>query len=213
MEMKKRIEVCQMRAGDIKTGFGNPRKISTKKMEDLEQSMSTFGDFGIFLIDEHDNVIGGNQRLKVVKKLYGEDAVIDCKRLIGYSQSELKAINIKDNTHAGEWDLDALADWTSDLMVDFSIEEEEKKAAQTREIPEMEPIHYEKYDYVMIVCNNELDYNNLVRALGIEGKKVRISKRKINARAVWYHKMKAKVVPYDELPEEMLDDSDIKERE
>ena len=211
--MEKRIEVCQMRAGDIKTGFGNPRKISTKKMEDLEQSMSTFGDFGIFLIDEHDNVIGGNQRLKVVKKLYGEDAVIDCKRLIGYSQSELKAIIIKDNTHSGEWDLDALADWTSDLMVDFSVEEEEKKAAQTREIPEMEPIHYEKYDYVMIVCNNELDYNNLVRALGIEGKKVRISKRKINARAVWYHKMKAKVVPYDELPEEMLDDSDIKERE
>ena len=211
--MEKRIEVCQMRAGDIKTGFGNPRKISTKKMEDLEQSMSTFGDFGIFLIDEHDNVIGGNQRLKVVKKLYGEDAVIDCKRLIGYSQSELKAINIKDNIHSGEWDLDALADWTSDLMVDFSVEEEEKKAAQTREIPEMEPIHYEKYDYVMIVCNNELDYNNLVRALGIEGKKVRISKRKINARAVWYHKMKAKIVPYDELPDDMLYDSDIKQED
>lgn len=211
--MEKRIEVCRMRAGDIKTGFGNPRKISTKKMEDLEQSMSTFGDFGIFLIDEKNNVIGGNQRLKVVKKLYGEDAEIDCKRLIGYSKSELKAINLKDNTHAGEWDLDALADWTSDLVVDLGLEEQEKKAAQEREIPEMELIHYEKYNYVLIVCNNELDYNNLVRALGIEGMKVRISKRKINARAVWYHKMKAKVVPYDELPEELLDDSDIKERE
>jgi hypothetical protein len=211
--MEKRIEVCKMRAGDIKTGFGNPRKISNKKMEELEQSMSTFGDFGIFLIDEKNNVIGGNQRLKVVKKLYGEDAMIDCKRLIGYSQSELKAINIKDNTHSGEWDLDLLADWTSELVMDFSVEAEEKKQIEEREIPEMELIHYEKYDYVMIVCNNELDYNNLVRALGIEGKKVRISKRKINARAVWYHKMKAKVIPYDELPEELLDDSDIKARD
>lgn len=41
----------------------------------------------------------------------------------------------------------------------------------------------------MIVCRNELDYNNLVRALGIEGAKVKISKsRKINARAIWYDK-------------------------
>lgn len=211
--MEKRIEVCKMRAGDIKTGFGNPRKISQKKMDELEQSMSTFGDFGIFLIDEHDNIIGGNQRLKAVKKLYGDDAEIDCKRLVGYTQAELKAINIKDNTHAGEWDLDLLADWTSDLVVDLGVEVEDKKQINDREIPEMEPIHYEKYDYVMIVCNNELDYNNLVRALGIEGKKVRIATRKINARAVWYHKMKAKIIPYDELPEELLDDSDIKQED
>lgn len=213
MNVEKRIEVCKMKAGDIKTGFGNPRKISQKKMEELEQSMSSFGDFGIFLIDEHDNIIGGNQRLKVVKKLYGEDAEIDCKRLIGYSKSELKAINIKDNTHAGEWDLDMLADWTSDLVIDLGFEETKKKEVDNREIPEMELIHYEKYDYVMIVCDNELDYNNLVRALGIEGQKVRIATRKIKARAVWYHKMKAKVIPYDELPEELLDDSDIKARD
>ena len=211
--MEKRIEVCRMKAGDIKTGFGNPRKISKKKMTELEASIKALGDFGIFLIDEHNNVIGGNQRLKAIKKLYGDDTEIDCKRLIGYSQSELKAINIKDNTHSGEWDLDLLADWTSDLVMDFNIDAEEKKQIEEREIPEMELIHYEKYDYVMIVCNNELDYNNLVRALGIEGKQIRIATRKINARAVWYHKMKAKIVPYDELPEELLDDSDIKERE
>lgn len=210
---EKRIELCRMRAGDIKTGFGNPRKISNKKMAELEESITALGDFGIFLIDEEDNVIGGNQRLKAVKKLYGDDAMVDCKRLIGYTKAELKAINIKDNTHAGDWDLDMLADWTSDIVVSLDLPKEEKKPFEEREIPEMELIHYEKYDYVMIVCNNELDYNNLVRALGIEGAKVRISKRKINARAVWFHKMKAKIIPYDELPPELLDDSDIKQRE
>ena len=51
----------------------------------------------------------------------------------------------------------------------------------------------------MIVCRNELDYNDLVRRLGIEGAKVPISKRKINARAIWYDKMKAQIVPLDEL--------------
>ena len=209
---EKRIEVVQMRAGDIKTGFGNPRKISAKKRDELKQSLKMFGDFGIFLIDEKDNVIAGNQRLGIIVE-DDPDTMLTCKRLIGYTKAELKAINIKDNTHAGEWDIDLLADWTADLTVDLGIETETKKQLEEREIPEMELIHYEKYDYVMIVCRNELDYNNLVRALGIEGKKVRISKRKINARAIWYDQMQAKIIPYDELPPEMLDYSDIKKGE
>lgn len=33
---EKRIEVVTMRVGDIKTGFGNPRKIGKKKREELK---------------------------------------------------------------------------------------------------------------------------------------------------------------------------------
>lgn len=208
--MEKYIEEVHMKVKDIKTGFGNPRKISKAKREELQTSMETFGDFGSFVIDEEDNIICGNQRLSVLQEKDPETEVL-CKRLIGYTKTELKAINIKDNTHAGEWDMDILADWTSDLVIDLGLDQEtEKKKKNEHEVPGMELIHYEKYDYVMIVCNNQLDYNNLVRALGIEGKKVRIATRKINARAIWYDRMKAKIIPYDELPEELLDDSDIK---
>ncbi len=200
---KKRIELCKMKAIDLKTNFGNPRKIQQKKLKELEESLKENGDFGVFLIDEEDNVIGGNQRLKAVLNIWGPDTELDCKRLIGYTKSELRAINIKDNTHAGEWDLDMLADWTADLTVDLGIKKEAE--VEQRTIPEMELIHYEKYDYVMIVCRNELDYNNLVRALGIEGAKVSIAKRKINARAIWYDKMNAKLVP--------LTEEELKERD
>ena len=187
--MAKRIEYCQMRAGDVKTGFGNPRKISKAKMEELERSLQENGDFGIFLIDEHDNVIGGNQRLKAILKIWGPDTMLDCKRLIGYSKSQLKAINIKDNTHAGEWDLDALADWQADLHLDL--------------IPEMELIHYEKYNFVLICCRNELDYNDLIRKLGLEGKKIKIAKtRKIAARAVWYENIAPQIIEKEEQPNE-----------
>ncbi len=209
---EKRIETVEMRAGDVKTGFGNPRKISQKKRNELKTSLETFGDFGSFIIDEDNNVIGGNMRLSIIKEM-NPDQMITCRKLYGYTKSELKAINIKDNTHAGEWDIDLLAEWTADLSVDLGLEEAEKKQVEERTIEEMELIHYEKYDYVMIVCRNELDYNNLVRALGIEGKKVRISKRKINARAIWFDKMDAKIIPYSELPPELLDDSDIKARD
>ena len=196
--MGKDIILCKVHAGDIKTGFGNPRKISSKKLEELERSLDDHGDFGIFVIDDKNNIISGNQRLKAVLKKYGPDAELDCKKLIGYSESELKAINIKSNTHAGEWDLDQLADWTADLNMDLGIKEPEK-VPEERLIPEMELIHFEKYDYVLIACRSVLDYNDLVRKLGIEGKKVKIAKsRKINARAIWYDKMNVELVPKEE---------------
>lgn len=199
MENGKRIEILKMRVGDFKHDFGNPRKISAKKMEELETSMEMLGDFGIFLIDEHDNLIAGNQRAKVLMKK-DPDTVVDVKRLVGYSKAELKSINIKDNTHAGEWDMDLLADWTSELVVDLDVGEDKKKEPDDRKIPEMEPLHYEKYDYVMIVCRSQLDYNDLVRKLGIENRKVLIAKtRKINARAIWYEDMEANLLSDKEL--------------
>lgn len=189
----KQIQVCKMRVGDLKHNFGNPRKISKKKAEELERSMNMFGDFGIFLVDEHDNVIAGNQR-SIILARRDPDIEVDVKRLIGYTEAELRSINIMDNTHAGEWDLELLADWTADLNLDLGIDLNNDNP-QDREIPDMELIRYEKYNYVMIVCKSEIDYNDLVRKLGIEGRKVAVTKkRKIKARAVWYDQMKAQIV-------------------
>lgn len=75
---EKRIETVEMRAGDVKTGFGNPRKITKKKKDELRNSIETFGDFGSFIIDENDNIIGGNMRLSVIKEM-DPDTIILCK--------------------------------------------------------------------------------------------------------------------------------------
>lgn len=189
----KRIEVCKMRVGDLKHNFGNPRKISKKKAEELERSMDLFGDFGVFVVDEHNNVIAGNQR-SIILARRDPDIEVDVKRLIGYSEAELRSINIMDNTHAGEWDLELLADWTADLNLDLGIDLNNENPEE-RKIEDMELIRYEKYNYVMIVCKSEIDYNDLIRKLGIEGRKVAITKkRKIKARAIWYDQMKAQIV-------------------
>lgn len=189
----KRIEVCKMRVGDLKHNFGNPRKISKKKAEELERSMDLFGDFGVFVVDEHDNVIAGNQR-SIILARRDPDIEVDVKKLIGYSEAELRSINIMDNTHAGEWDLELLADWTADLNLDLGIDLNNENPEE-RKIEDMELIRYEKYNYLMIVCKSEIDYNDLIRKLGIEGRKVAITKkRKIKARAVWYDQMKAQIV-------------------
>ena len=183
---ERRIETGEMRVGDIKTGFGNPRKIGKKKREELKRSLEQFGDFGIFVIDENDDVIAGNMRREILNEI-NPDTIVQYKRLIGYTEAEKRAINIKDNTHAGEWDMDLLADWTADLNMDLGLDLQEANPGE-RKIKEMELLNYEKYDYVMIVCKNEVDFNELSRKLGIDGAKVKINdKKKIKARAVWYH--------------------------
>ena len=198
--MEHKIEVLEMRVGDIQNGFGNPRKITKQKKEELEHSLEDFGDFGLILIDEHNNVIAGNQRISIMKSKDPDKKVL-CKKLIGYTKAELRAINIKDNTHAGDWDLDQLADWTADLNIDLGIDAKEKPVDE-HDIKEMEPIHYEHYDYVIIACKNELDYNQLVRKLGIEDVRVKMCKtRSIKCRAIWYDQMKAQIVDEDEARE------------
>lgn len=195
--MEKRIEVVEMKVGDIGNGFGNPRKISTKGKLSLQKSLEEFGDFGLILLDEKNNVIAGNQRIAIMKETDPTTKVL-CKRLVGYSEAELRAINIKDNVHAGDWDMDLLAEWTADLNIDLGIDVT-KEDVEQHNVKDMDLIHYEKYDYVMIVCRNEIDYNDLVRNLGIEDKKVPITnKRKIKARAIWYDNVKCKVVKKDE---------------
>ena len=198
---KRRIEEVTKQVSILKDELGNPRKITRKKASELQESLETLGDFGIIVIDENDNIISGHQRVDALQGLYGDEHEVLCKQLIGYSKSELKAINIKANTHSGDWDLDKLAEWTADLHVDLGLDL--PNAVDPHEdvkIKDMELIPYEKYDYVMIVCRSEVDYMNLTQALGLDGKKVVVCKtktgeRKIKARAIWYDQMNATIVP------------------
>lgn len=206
-EKDKSIEVVHRAVSVLKDELGNPRKITRKKASELQESLETLGDFGIIVIDENDNIISGHQRVDALQALYGDDHEVLCKRLVGYSKPELKAINIKANTHSGDWDLDKLAEWTADLHVDLGLDlPNSLDPHEDIKIKDMELIPYEKYDYVMIVCKNEVDYLNLVQALGIDGKKVVICKtktgeRKIKARAIWYDQMKSQIVPKESIDE------------
>ena len=198
--MEKRIDVVERRVGDLKLDFGNPRKIKKQKREDLEDSLEKYGDFDIIVINEQNQVIGGNQRVTYFQRK-DPDMIVTCKMLVGYTVAEQKYVNIKLNSHAGEWVLEELGDWTADLMGSFKLDlETPPKPLEERNIKEMEPIHYEQYDYVLIACRNELDYNDLIRKLGIEGGKVKVAKsRHIKGRAIWYDQMKAQIISAEDV--------------
>ena len=128
-----------------------------------------------------------------------------CKRLVGYSESEKKAVNIKANTHAGEFDMKMLADWTADMRLDLSMDLKSPEVRNPK-IKGMDLMRFEKYDYVMIVCRSEPDYFNLIRSLGLDGKTVTVGEdktkgRKLKCRAVWYDDMKAQIISKEEVNE------------
>lgn len=187
-KVEKRIEVVTLKVKDIGSGFGNPRKLKKPKRDELNASLENYGDFGIIVVDENNDVISGNQRLSVLREKDDNTEVL-CKRLIGYTKAEKRAINIKANTHSGEWDLDLLADWTADLNLDLGIDL--SKNPQDKAIKEMELLPYEKYDYVMVVCRTTADYEQLQKDLGIANTRIKINdKKKIKCRAIWYDKIK-----------------------
>lgn len=198
----KRIEVIELEVQQLNHGFPNPRKKPTpKKKAALQDSLEKLGDFGVIVIDENNDVISGNQRCKILMELDPTTKVL-CKRLIGYSESEKKAVNIKANTHAGEFDMKMLADWTADLRIDLSSDLKSTEVKDPK-IKGMDLLRFEKYDFVMIVCRSEPDYLNLLRSLGLEGKTVTVGEdktkgRKLKCRAIWYDDIKAQIISKEE---------------
>lgn len=200
---KKRIEVVELKVSELNNQFGNPRRIDKKGIDSLKNSLDRLGDFGVIVIDENNSIIAGNQRVSVLKK-QDPDTKVLCKRLVGYTTAEKRAVNIKDNRHEGLDDLGLLAEWVGDLNLALGIDpKKEKKEKEGATIELLEPIRYEKYDYVLICCRSELDFNQLQDKLGLDKKKDLIVSRKgrrktINCRAVWYDELPVEFVKKDE---------------
>jgi len=93
----------------------NPRK--DLKPEDIEykkikRSVEEFGYVDPSIINKDMTVIGGNQRLKVLKDLGYKE--VDCV-LLDLDKTREKALNIALNKIEGEWDLPKLKDLLLEL--------------------------------------------------------------------------------------------------
>ncbi len=188
-EKAKKIEVVTLKAVDLQNSFENPRKVKRGKLKELRDSLETFGDFGVIVIDEKNNILSGTQRVSQQMEIDPNQDML-CKRLVGYTEVEMKAINIKANEHAGEWDLDILSRWTADLGMD--IDAKVKGSVEERKIDEMELVRFEKYNYILVAFKTEMEYNLILEKLGLVDKKVTLSeksKERTQARAIWFDRL------------------------
>ena len=88
----------------------NPRSLTKQQFEQLKKSLDKFGliDKPIINADEKHTVIGGHQRLRVLRA-EGQKSVecwIPSRKL---TDREVEELNIRLNKNTGDWDFDVLA--------------------------------------------------------------------------------------------------------
>ena len=102
------MEIKSLLVKDIKYAPYNPRRISEEVLSKLKRSIEEFGYIEPIVVNKRTmHVVGGNQRLKVLRQL-------DIKEvqsvIVDLDDTHEKALNIALNKINGEWDLPALKD-------------------------------------------------------------------------------------------------------
>ena len=133
----------------IKLDPSNPRSITKEAFERLKKSITDFPEMQSVkpLVVADGYALAGNMRLLAYKDLgYRELHVLDVSE---WSQAKRDEFMIKDNTHYGSWDYDALAnEWETLPLTDWGLDvwepevEEIKGLTEEDDVPEapQEPI-------------------------------------------------------------------------
>jgi ParB-like chromosome segregation protein Spo0J len=109
------LDIQKVKINDIIPAPYNPRKNlkpGDKEYEKIKRSIQEFGYVDPIIINKDFTVIGGHQRIKVLKEL--GFAEIDCV-IIDISKDKEKALNIALNKISGDWDVPMLKDLLQDL--------------------------------------------------------------------------------------------------
>lgn len=117
------MEIKELPLKELKPAAYNPRKKlkkGDKEYEKIKQSLLKFGYVDPIIVNEDLTVIGGHQRLTVLKDLDYETA--KCV-IVNLPKEDEKALNIALNKITGQWDEALLADLLLDLQEsDFSLD-------------------------------------------------------------------------------------------
>lgn len=117
------MEIKELPLKDLKPAVYNPRKKlkkGDKEYEKIKQSLLKFGYVDPIIVNEDLTVIGGHQRLTVLKDLDYETA--KCV-IVDLPKEDEKALNIALNKITGQWDEALLADLLLDLQEsDFNLD-------------------------------------------------------------------------------------------
>lgn len=117
------MEFKKLKISDLVPAAYNPRKKlkpGDKEFEKIKSSINEFGYVEPIIVNSNMTIIGGHQRISVLKTLGYED--IDCI-VIDIDKTKEKALNIALNKITGEWNKELLADLIKDLQeIDYDVE-------------------------------------------------------------------------------------------
>ena len=116
-----------MKLSLIKSNANNPRIIKDEKFMKLCQSISDFPkmmELRPIIVDENNQVLGGNMRLKALKHLgYKEISDSWVKKASELTDEQKKEFIVKDNVGFGEWNFDILSnEWDSEKLTNWGLD-------------------------------------------------------------------------------------------
>lgn len=135
------MKITLIKIDSLKPSLYNPRQITGKQYEDLKKSIEKFGMCKPIVININPerlyNVIGGHQRLQILRDLGAEKVPTVSVNL---NEEEEKELNIRLNKNGGQWDIDLLSNFDvvdlkewgfKDIELGFNIDKiEEKKESK-----------------------------------------------------------------------------------
>jgi len=127
MEENKLIWHTEKRKiNDLVPYEGNPRQMTQKQKEDLEESLKRFNLMSIPVVNTDNIIVSGHQRLKILQLLDRGDETIDVRvpnREL--TPEELREANLRENKNLGSWDYDMLANFDENLLMEVGFDREE----------------------------------------------------------------------------------------
>lgn len=179
---KSKVKIVYRKISELKEPDYNPRKITAKQREDIKKSLQQFGFVQPLVINVHEDrfgiIVGGNQRKKIAESMgYDEAPCIE----VSLDLEKEKELNLRLNKNQAEFDYEMLNNFfdkkflfevgfTDKELGKIQSEFEEKFKAITNDNAEMPIVQQfnEKYNTVMIFCNNEMDFNWLRNVLRLQ---------------------------------------------
>lgn len=155
------MNIQKIKIEELKPMEYNPRKDLKPEDEEYQKIKKSINEFGYvtpIIINSNFNVIGGHQRLKVLKELgYVE---VECV-VVDLDQNKEKALNIALNKISGDWDNDKLEELLENLesenfdlsITGFNDDEIEKIFKEAEEvINDNKEVELEEFDDDRFKC-------------------------------------------------------------
>lgn len=121
---KDQLKIVYVPLKDLKFAEYNPRKISSKDIDEIKNSLLNFGWVENIVVNSHPDrknvIVGGHQRVKVAKNMGIKEAPVFYVNLPLEKEKEL---NIRLNKSGGEFDKDMLLEFfNTDELLEWGFE-------------------------------------------------------------------------------------------
>lgn len=176
------LKIIEVNVSDLKPAEYNPRALTKKEAQDLQNSLDIFGMVEPLVVNGATNrynvVIGGHQRLNIWRLKHSTIPVVyldipDIKK-----EQEL---NIRLNKNTGHWDLDMLANFEEELLkmsgfdnkeldkiFDKNVGEDEAPKIEEKAISKVGEIY--KLGRHRLMCGDATNIDNITALLGGGGR-------------------------------------------